>query len=178
MNPHNRQKTLLFIAATAAGIWLGDRLVLTPLIQSWKARTAKIADLRKRVSQGSVLVERDAVIRRRWSGMKTNALPRETSTAESRVLKAFDNWSQQSRVSITSIKPQWRRTSDDYATLECRVDAAGTLATVTRFLHSVETDPLALKIDIVELSARDNDGQQLGLGLQVSGLQLNPDQQP
>ncbi len=38
-------------------------------------------------------------------------------------------------------------------------------------------DPMALKLQSVELSARDNNGQQFALGLQVSGLILTPQDQ-
>ena len=58
-------------------------------------------------------------------------------------------------------------------TYECRADAFGSLPSITRFLYEIEKDPLALKIESVEINARDNTGQQLSLGLQVSGLRLN-----
>jgi hypothetical protein len=107
--------------------------------------------------------------------MRTNTLPTEVSVAEGRLLGAFDGWSRESRVSITSIKPQWKRNEDDYMTLECRVDAAGSLSTITRFLYEVEHDPMALRVDSVELNARDTTGGQLTLGLLVSGLVLTPE---
>jgi len=47
------------------------------------------------------------------------------------------------------------------------------LSTLTRFLHEVESDPLALRVDSVELASRDRTGAQLTLGLQVSGLVLS-----
>ena len=59
-------------------------------------------------------------------------------------------------------------------TLECRVEAAGTLSTLSRFVYELEKAPMALRLQSVELSSRDNDGQQLALGLQVSGLVLTP----
>jgi hypothetical protein len=77
-------------------------------------------------------------------------------------------------VIISAITPQWKHDSDDYMTFECRVDAAGDLGRLSRFLYSVEREPMALKLDLVELSARDKDGQQLSLGLQFSGLVLTP----
>jgi hypothetical protein len=86
------------------------------------------------------------------------------------VLKAFDRWREDSRITLTSIKPQPKRGVDDLPTLEFRVDASGNLATITRFLYEVEKDPLALKLDLVELGTRDNDGALLTLVLQVSGL--------
>ena len=50
------------------------------------------------------------------------------------------------------------------------------MSALTRFLYEVEKDPLALRVESVEITSRDNDGQQLSLALQVSGLLLNPQQ--
>jgi hypothetical protein len=105
--------------------------------------------------------------------MRTNTLPASVSAAENEVLKGFERWSQESRISISSIKPQWKQGGDDFMTLECRADAFGNIQALTRFLYELEKDPLALKVEAVEITTRDNDGQQLTLGLQVSGLQLN-----
>jgi phosphoribosyl-AMP cyclohydrolase len=59
-------------------------------------------------------------------------------------------------------------------TLECRADASGNIQALTRFLYDVEQDPMAFKVEIVEITSHDNNGQQLSLALQVSGLLLNP----
>jgi hypothetical protein len=55
-------------------------------------------------------------------------------------------------------------------TLDCRADAVGNLSEIARFLYEVEKDPLAFKIEGVDITARDTEGQQLALALQVSGL--------
>ena len=46
-------------------------------------------------------------------------------------------------------------------------------ARLSRFLYNIEKDPMALKIESVEITARDKEGAQLSLGLQISGLVLN-----
>src|SRR5262249_49455941 len=113
-------------------------------------------------------------IRERWESMRTNTLPENTSEAENEVLRAFDRWSEDSRISISSIKPQWKRAGDDYLTVEYRADALGSMQALARLLYNVEKDPLALKVESVEITSRDDRGQQLSLALQVSGLLLNP----
>lgn len=177
MNSSHRQKLLTIAAIVVIAIWAGDRLVISPLTKTWKDRSVRIADFRKQVSQGSLVLEREKSIRSRWAGMQTNTLAVGTSVAENQLLKAFERWSQESRLSITSIKPQWKHNEDDHSTLECRVDAFGSVQSLTRFLFEVEKDPLALKVEAVEVTARDNEGQQLALALQVSGLLLNPPEQ-
>jgi len=169
----NRQQLLIIGAIVAIALFAGDQLVLSPLMKVWSARATRVAELRKKITQGNTLMQREQSIRSRWEQMATNALPNNTSAAEQQVFKAIDLWAQNSGVAISAITPQWKHDSDDYMTFECRVDAAGDLGKLSRFLYSVERDPMALKLELVELGARDKEGQQLSLGLQLSGLVLN-----
>jgi hypothetical protein len=104
--------------------------------------------------------------------MRTNTLPDNPSLAEQQTLKAFDSWARESGADVTGITPQWNNDSPDYLTLNCRLEAAGDLGTLSRFVYDIEKDPMALKLESVELSAHDNAGQQLTLDLQISGLVL------
>lgn len=174
MKIDGRQQLLVVVAIGAVALLALDRLVYTPLTGLWKARSNRIAELRTQVQNGTVLLQREQVIRGRWEQMRTNTLPNNPSLAEQQLLKAFDTWSEQSHASVTSIMPQWKHDSDDYMTLECRVDASGDLEALSQFLYNMEKDPRAVKLESMELSTRDNTGQQLTLGLQVSGLVLTP----
>ncbi len=173
MKIQNRQQWLVVIAVAGIVLLLADRVALTPLMGLWKTRSAKITELRKQIAQGESLLQREQSIRRRWDQMRRNTLPVNSSVAEQQLLKGFDNWARDSRATITLITPQWKR-DDEYSTLECRVDANGSLETLCRFLYSIERDPMALKLEMAELTSHDDNGQQMTLGLQVSGLVLTP----
>lgn len=172
MKTRNREKLLLLFTAAAVGLLALDWAILTPLARSWKSRSARIEALSKKISQGALLVEREDVMRDRWEFMKQHSVPVDISSAENEVLTAVDRWAQASRISFTSIKPQWKNYADDYTTLECRADAFGDIQAVTKFLFELETDPLPLKVEEVEIRARDNDGRQLSLGVRFSRLVL------
>jgi hypothetical protein len=177
MNITRRQQSLGLFAIVVVALLAGDRLLYSPLSQSWKARAARITELKRSVARGSQLLERESSLRDRWAGMRTNALSGEESAAGNQMLKAFDRWSQESRVGISSIKPQ-RRTTDDSETMECRVEAFGSLPSLSRFLYEIEKDPLGVKVEVVEVAARDTGGEQLTMGLQVSGLYLSSSARP
>ena len=177
MNIKNRQQFLLILTIVVVVLWGGDKLVLGPLTANWKARSARIAELRGSIEKGTSLLERDHSIRARWGNMRSNTLPNVASMAEAQFFRASGRWERDSQISITSTKPQWKRNNDDYMTYECRFDATGDMQTLTRFLYAVEKDPMAVKVDAVEIASRDNNGQQLTLGLLVSGLLLNPAEQ-
>lgn len=174
MKIENRQKFLMVLTLIAAALLVGDRLIYEPLAKVWSARAQQIAGLRTRINEGKMLLQRETSLRSRWNYMSTNALPAHSAQAEQQVLAALDNWSRASGAQITSIMPQWRNDSTNYLTLNCRVEASGTLGALSQFLFNLEKGPLALKLDSAELSARDGTGQQLTMALQLNGLALLP----
>ncbi|HUA38694.1 MAG TPA: hypothetical protein VMA35_09920 [Candidatus Sulfopaludibacter sp.] len=177
MKIENRQQVLVAVTIAVVALFFCDRVVFEPLAQWWKTRQAQVAKLRLEVNNGRMLIKREDAIRDRWSRMSTNTLPANSSSAEQEVLKAFDGWSQDSGASITSITPQWKSDTQDYKTLDCRVEAAGDLATLCRFIYDVEKGPMALRLESLALNARDDLGQQFTLDLQVSALALTPQAQ-
>jgi hypothetical protein len=174
MQIKNRQQMLTAVAIAAVVLFAGDKLVLSPLADAWSARAKRIKDLRQQVSDGKRLISREPILRQRWGEMQRSMLTNDTSVAEQKVWAAFDNWAQDSRIAVNSITPQWKHESDDYTTYDCRVEAAGNLGTVSRFIYDIEKDPMAFRLESLEMGARDKDGQQITLTLQVSGLMLTP----
>jgi hypothetical protein len=134
-----------------------------------------LAQLRKSIDQGKMLLDREKLTRERWNQIRKSTLPVNASQAEKEMLNAFEKWSADSQVSISSIRPQWKKgATDDYSLLECRVDAAGSLPVVAKFLYHIESSPMAVKMETVELTTRDNNGEQIALGLLVSAVRLAP----
>jgi len=176
MQIKNRQQILIAGAVAIVALFAADKILFTPLGHYWSERSAELGKLRKDVTAGKQLIGREQGLRGHWAEMNSNTLPPTASLAEQKVYKAFEKWAQDSRVSVTSISPQWKRDSDDYSTLQCRVEAAGDLSAVTKFLYDMEKDPMALRVENLEISSRDNEGLQLALGLQVSGLVLTQNQ--
>ena len=174
MQIKDRQKFLVIVTIVAVGLFAADELVRAPLMSAWSARAAKITALRNQVSRGRMLVQRERGIRNHWAEMQQKALTNNLSAAEQQVFRAIDSWAQETGVTVSAVTPQWKHDSDDYVTYQCRVDAAGDISRLSRFLYRAEREPLALKMEAVELSARDKEGQQLSLALQLNGLVLNP----
>ena len=172
MKIENRQQILIVLTIAAVGLLAADKLVVAPLTNVWKERSKEITRLRAQVSEGASLMKRERAIRAHWDEMRTNTLPNNQSLAQEQVLKALVNWSQESGVSINGNTPQWKSDADEYKTLVCRVDASGSLWTLSRFLYDIEKGPLGLKLESLDLSSHDNNGQQLTLSLQLSGLAL------
>ncbi|MCS1406883.1 MAG: hypothetical protein M2R45_00038 [Verrucomicrobia subdivision 3 bacterium] len=172
MNPQNREKLLLIIALSAGGILAADRLILGPLDSLWSERSTQIAELRQAIDQGRNLLDRETTITRRWQDMQRTALSKSASSAEDTVVKAANRWSNDSRITFTSFKPQWINYDDNYKIYDCRASATGDLEAICRFIYELEVDPLPIRAEEIEVSSRDDAGGKLTLALRFSGLQL------
>lgn len=174
LNLPDRQRWLVIATAAMVALFLLDRILFTPLTSLWRTHSAEIVKLRKSVGDGRDLIARGAQLDRTWKDMQDNALPKDAAQAEQDVISAFDRWGRANNIELSSIRPQWKRGTDRYSLLECRVDATGSVPTLSRFIYELEGSPLALRVDTIEMTARDDNGQKLTLGLIVSGLRLSP----
>jgi hypothetical protein len=172
MKVEERQKFLLILTIAVVALYAGNLLIFEPMGRWWTSRSDTIKNLRKEVKEGKFLLAREAEIRGNWEKMSTNTLSSNTSQAEQEMFAALVGWSQDSGAAVTGVTPQWKNDSTNYMTLDCRVEASGDLGALSRFVYDIEKGPMALKLDSVEFSTHDTVGQQLTLGLQISGLAL------
>lgn len=181
MQIKDRQKFLTVLAITAIALLVLDKVVTPPLTKFWHDRSDRITDLQRKVKEGEMLrmPRRKAAIRAEWAGIQAASLTNNPTLAQQQLLRAIDQWSQSSGVTINSITPQFKQGADaTYKTIECRVDGSGSIDRLAQFLYDLENDPMALKLESVELTSSDNTGQQLALGVQISGLILTPNGNP
>lgn len=175
LNIPDRQRTLVIVTSACVALLVLEYWVRVPLTNLWRAHAVEIAKLQNSVTAGKATISRATQIERRWADMQANALPKDPAQAEQDVISAFDRWGRANNIELSSIRPQWKRGGTDrYSLLECRVDATGTIPTLSRFVYELERSPLALRVDSIEMTSRDDSGQKLTLGLIVSGLRLSP----
>ena len=63
MNLNKRQQLLAILAIVAVGFFVADKLVITPLTNSWKARTVRLAKLKNDVREGTETLKRETALR-------------------------------------------------------------------------------------------------------------------
>ena len=85
MQNRNRQAMLKIAAGAVIGLFLLDRLVLSPFFASWKGQGERIADLRQKVQRGQQLLDREKSLRERWAEMQRTDLQEDASAAEAEI---------------------------------------------------------------------------------------------
>jgi hypothetical protein len=171
----DRQRWLVFAAGALVALLVLDSILFTPLTRMWKEHSTEIATLRKKVTEGRALIASGPQVERTWLEMQRNALPKDAAQAQQEVFTALEGWARTANVQVDSQRSQWKRGgTDKYSLFEYRVDATGSLPALTRFLYELERSPVALRVDSVDLAARDESGGKITLGLIVTGLRLSP----
>ena len=173
MQIKNRQQLLVIITLTAVGLLALDRIVRPPLEALWTGRAKQIATLRNNVRDGKALQSRRDSLRSRWDEIQKSTLPNDPTAAEHELNDGLAHWLQFSDVSLQGVAPTWKQgDSPAYKTMEYRVDVSGNINQLSRFLYSLETDRMALRVQSIEFTAKDATGMSIAMGVQVSGLVL------
>ncbi len=171
MNPQNRERLLLIVALSAVGILAADKLILGPLGNLWTERSSRITELTQSIERGKNLLDREMTITRRWDEMQRTGLSQDDSKAGEAVIEAANTWGNESGITF-SFKPQWMEYDDDYKTYDCRANASGDLESISRFIFELETDSLPVRAEEIEVTSRDDSGDNLSLAIRFSGLQF------
>lgn len=181
MENKDNKKLLIIIVVVILALIVGNTVIYGPLVASWNGRQKELAELQQTVATDKALLRESPRIMDHWQRMQDNSLTNDQSQATSALLKAIDRWSQNSGVAVENIAPTVREDRDDSSdnsdivitTIECRADATGSMNSLLAFLRAINNEKMGIKLDNIELNAKDNFGQQLTMGLTISAL-LDP----
>lgn len=169
----NREMMLKIGAGVCGGLLVLNYVVIGPATDAWNAQSDRIAAIRKKVTHGQQLVDREHATRGRWAAMQRTDLPADNSAAEEAVFKAIGRWTTASKVIFTNLAPLWHTHEEGYDTLEFRATATGDQASLGRLMYELESDPLPVRLEEAEVSARDPKGQGLSAALRFTFVRLN-----
>jgi Tfp pilus assembly protein PilO len=98
--------------------------------------------------------------------------------AESKVGRALDKWSEEARLTLSSVKPDRVASDKGLKEMTFVVVGTGTLDAVARFLWKVETASLPIKVKDMQLGSSNESGQSMSVQLRLSALCLGAEQKP
>jgi len=169
----NRQQLLTILTLTVIGLLVLDKIVSPPLTKLWKGRADRITKLQNDVKHGEILRRNKESLRGRWAKIQAGTFPNDPTEAQQKLFSGLSHWMETSGISPDNIAPNWKPGADaSFKIVECRVDASGSIDQLSQFLYALETDPMALKVDSIEMTAKNASGSTIALGVQVSGLVL------
>ncbi|MBN1507831.1 MAG: hypothetical protein JW955_13355 [Sedimentisphaerales bacterium] len=172
-----RERIIALVTLLAVGALVLDRFILTPALRQLDRTEGQKQELLAQLAEAQGLFERRGKLERRWKTMLSDGLRNDTE-AESRVARALDEWSVDTRLTLSSVKPE--RVAGDKGLKEMTfvVAGRGQLDAVARFLHKVETAELPIKVKDLQLGSASESGNSMSLQLRLSALYLGAEEKP
>jgi hypothetical protein len=174
MGLSKRERLIVLLTLIAVGALVADRLVRAPIANRLNELKGERDKALAAVAQANLRFQQSEQVDReeakRKAGLKGDA---ET---ESEVTRAMDRWSQDARLTLTSVKPDRLAGDKGVKEIVFVVAGKGTLDAVAWFLYQVETSELPIKVKYMQLGAAGEAGDSMSLELRVSALYLAADE--
>lgn len=192
-----RERYMATFVLVAVAVLVLDRYALTPYLARRAQLTAAKLSILGELDGAQILFARKTQLSPKWEEMLNSGLKTDAAAAESAVLNALRDWSQESGLALSTLKPERSiqividaegRQVGALATLkpersiqraelsELTFQAAGvgTMSAVSRFLWRVESSPLPVRVNDLQLGARREGTDDLTLQVRVSALCVAP----
>ena len=165
-----RERYIAITAAVAIGILLLDFYILTPVMALRDQQEAERQSITATLNEATSLFKRQRLLRKEWEGMLKSGMNRSISEAESQIFHALRNWSQESGLVLSSLKPGKPVEHGEVMELTFQAAGTGTMKSVAGFLWRVESAELPICIHQLQLGARKDGEDDLSLQLNLSTL--------
>lgn len=160
-----REKTIVIVAGSVIGALLLDRVLVTPLWDSYILAEGRIENIREELERADNLERNSRRARSTWNRIAGDSLPADASQAESQLLNSVRVWAQRAGVNLTSLKPERAESDEPFDRLVVRAAATGDMESLSRFLYAAETSRIPVRVADATLATR-RDGED-DLSLQV-----------
>ena len=172
-----RERMIFWITLVLMVMLVSDRFVINPGLEARDSVSEEKQRLRAEVSAMRRVLKGSTTRARQWQEMIENGLLDDPSAAQSSMLHALEEWSEQSRVRLTSVTPQ-RSTRDrelrdrGLRDIVFTIAGKGDMASIGEFVWLIEQTSKPVKITNLTLGSTNASGQDLTLSLKLSLLYL------
>lgn len=169
-----RERWIALGLGVAALIYVVDGYVLTPYFASRDAALKRAEVLDKEIAGNERLIRTQRRMERSWNEMLASGLKSDPSEAEQQLLRSMRDWAQEAGLTLASLKPDRVVRSDKTQLVKLSATGSGSIASAAQLLWRIETAPIPLKVDDLQLTTRKEGTDDLTLTLSVSTLWVAP----
>lgn len=167
-----RERRIFWTTLVVMVLLVSDRFVINPGLEALDSVKEEERRLGVEVDAMGEVLELSTTQARQWQEMIENGLMDDPSAAQSSMLHALEEWSDQSRVRLTSVTPQ-RSTSDKgLRDIVFTIAGKGDMASIGEFVWLIEQTSMPVRINSLTLGSTNASGQDLTLALKLSLLYL------
>ena len=171
-----RERIILIVTALVIGALFVDRLVFKPVKGRLDNMKIEREQLLAQVNEAQSLFERQRLLAPRYRMMLSDDFQNDKE-AESRILRVLDDWSEESALTLSSVKPERVASDQGLKEMTFVVAGKGTLRAVAQFLWRIEAAALPIKVKSMQLGSASESGDSMSLQLRLSALYLGAEEE-
>jgi hypothetical protein len=165
-----REHFIMVATITVVLAFLLDSYMVTPLLEQHADANAAEQTAVLKMQNATLLFARARQMNQTWHGMLSNGIRGQVGQAESIVLHALRDWSDESGLTLSSLKPERSPREGPLSQVTIHAVGAGPMQSVARFLWLVETAELPLKVEEMQLDSRKEGTDDLSFQMRLSAL--------
>jgi hypothetical protein len=148
-----RKSPLTNVLLAAIGLLMLDRIVLSPYLD-WRDTLIKQRDSKiHAVTDAKSILHREKQLRQMLAGLGAS-ITWDSSAAEGQLLHVMHAWEQSSGVTNASFQRLRTERQKGFTQLTFQIDAVGSLGSAATLLYCVETSPIPMRIEELEVRPR------------------------
>ena len=167
-----RERLIITATLVAVSILVLDRYALTPLLARYSALEARKERLLADTRRAESLLTRRRKIVPEWHRILAGSLKRDPAEAESQMLHALRDWSEQAGLNLSLLRPERSTEKTDLREITFHVAGDGTMNSISRFLWCLETADIPTRLKTVQFRSRKEGIDDLSVQLRISTLYL------
>ena len=164
-----RERILAIATILVLGALALNAIIIKPLSARREQTTNEKLELEAQLAEAQNVFERRRMLERKWKGLLSEGM-RSDADAESRVARALNEWSRQTRLTLTSVKPERSATDKGLNEITFVMAGRGGLEAVASFLYRIETSELPVKVTDMQLGSTSESGDNMSLQLRLSAV--------
>lgn len=169
-----RERRIFWTTLVVMVLLVSDRFVINPGLEALDSVSEEKQRLDAEVSAMWDVLDpnRSTPRARQWQEKIENGLLDDPSAAQSSMLHALEEWSEQSRVRLTSVTPQRSTRDRGLRDTVFTIAGKGDMASIGEFVWLIEQTSKPVKITNLILGSINASGRDLTLSLKLSLLYL------
>lgn len=173
-----RERNIAIGAGVAILLFILYTVVVSPYLSSMESLTQQQVDLKGKLDDAALLFARDQKDQKIWADLKSGGLKSDTSLAESQMNAAIYQWTQSAGVHLDSFKSERNAQEGSFDVMSYDMQGTGTTPQITNLLWAIETAPIPVRINELQLTPKAEGTDNLTVRISISTLCQPPPQPP
>lgn len=168
-----RERLIIAGSALVLGALALDQFVLTPLKAAWDQTQAQKLALQAEMNRARSTLKSGREMAPKWRDMTAAGIKLDPAEAESQVLHAIRDWSAESGVTLSMLKPDRLTEKTQLPAISFQAGAAGSMDAIGKWLWRMQYAKIPLRITELQLSSRKEGTDDLTATLRLSTLYMS-----